>query len=381
MSPPSYLDLGIPPSDCCVSVRCYDIVEDAAACLVPAPSFMKPVPEGCQNMPAPAFAFCIDNVTTGQRVVFDLGPRKDIENAAPPIVAANKAGLISMPVKEDICEQLVRDGVDLNTVSCAIWSHAHFDHTGDMSLFPASTKVVYGGDTDTSLGDVNPESQLVASDLAGRESVALNFDESKLTIGGLRALDFFGDGSLYLLDVPGHIKGHLCGLARVTPTSFVYLGGDACHHPGMMRPTEALHRHFPCPGHLLAATRTSVSAAYFSTTDVSSTADASSASAPGEFNLLACTSPLLDVAEGGFYDDPPAARRSIAKMGDFDANNDVLVVLAHDWTLSGCMGPLPADLNDWQEKGWKERTIWDFLKEENPSFRFNDKKSHKEASA
>ncbi|KAJ7175836.1 hypothetical protein C8R46DRAFT_71192 [Mycena filopes] len=359
----SFRDLGIPASEATVSLKAYDLINDARAVTVPAPSFMKPVLPGHEIMHAPAFAFLVDNATTGRRILFDLGPRKDVENAAPSIAEANKAGYISMPVTRDIVEQLADDSVELKTVSAVIWSHAHFDHTGDMSKFPASTDLVLGGTTDTSLADVNPASQLVASDFAGRKTVPLNFDESKLTIGGLRALDFFEDGSFYLLDVPGHLKGHLCGLARVTPTSFVYLGGDACHHPGMLRPTEALHRHFPCPGHLIAATRTSVSAAHFSASDHN-----------GEFDLLARTTPLLDVPEGGFYDEPPAARVSIAKMGDFDANKDVFVVLAHDWTLEEVVGPFPTSLNDWQKKGWKERAIWNFLDETNQAFRFSEKK-------
>jgi hypothetical protein len=31
----------------------------------------------------------------------------------------------------------------------------------------------------------------------------ISFDESDLEIGGFRALDYFGDGSFYLLDAPG----------------------------------------------------------------------------------------------------------------------------------------------------------------------------------
>lgn len=42
-------------------------------------------------------------------------------------------------------------------------------------------------------------------------------------------IDFFGDGSLYLVDAPGHLQGHLNMLARTGPGKWVYLGGDACH--------------------------------------------------------------------------------------------------------------------------------------------------------
>ena len=43
------------------------------------------------------------------------------------------------------------------------------------------------------------------------------------------AIDFFQDGSLYLIDAPGHLPGHLNILARVGLGKWVYLAGDACH--------------------------------------------------------------------------------------------------------------------------------------------------------
>lgn len=55
----------------------------------------------------------------------------------------------------------------------------------------------------------------------------------------------------------------MCALARVTPTSFVFMGGDACHHNGEFRPSpfrplpDSISPHpfdstskNPCPGSL-----------------------------------------------------------------------------------------------------------------------------------
>lgn len=57
-------------------------------------------------------------------------------------------------------------------------------------------------------------------------------------IGRFKAHDYFGDGSFYLLDVPGHALGHMCGLVRTTPTTFLLLGADTCHTAGCFRPSE-----------------------------------------------------------------------------------------------------------------------------------------------
>ncbi|KAJ7671564.1 hypothetical protein DFH06DRAFT_1177973 [Mycena polygramma] len=133
----------------------------------------------------------------------------------------------------------------------------------------------------------------------------------------------------------------------------------------MLPPTGKLHRHIPCPGELLAATRRFISVAHFPTID-----------AEGQFDLAARTAPMLDVAEKDtLYEDTPTARVSIAnlKLADFDANNDVFVVLAHDESLVNLVGPFPASLDAWQTKDWKSRVTWAFLDETNPAFRFSEK--------
>lgn len=74
-----------------------------------------------------------------------------------------------------------------------------------------------------------------------------------VSIGPSKAIDYFEDGSFYLLDAPGHAIGHICALARVTSSlgviapgkqheedSFVLLAGDAVHHVGELRPSPLL---------------------------------------------------------------------------------------------------------------------------------------------
>ncbi|KAJ7754484.1 beta-lactamase-like protein [Mycena metata] len=354
--------INIPPSTATVSVTAFDVAEDPSKIRVPA-AFFQPVLPGHEILHLPIFAFLIEHTSTGRRVMFDLGARKDLENAAPAVGALFKSFPdVAMPIDRDIVEQLEDHGVALNSINAVIWSHAHFDHIGDVSKFPASTDVVYGAATVTDTCTVNPASVLLDSDFAGRKSVPIKFDESSLEIGGFKAHDFFGDGSLYVLDVPGHLKGHVCALARVTPDSFVFMGGDACHHAGMLRPTSTLHQRAPCPADILEATRHTVSAEHFTPLD-----------AEGKFDLTARTTPLLDVLPGMMYEDPVATAASIALIGAFDASADVLVVLAHDWSLVPALGPFPTSLDAWKAKGSKKQVMWAFLEESNPAFVFSPK--------
>lgn len=48
-----------------------------------------------------------------------------------------------------------------------------------------------------------PDADFHEGDVAGRLITALETDRFNLDVGGVRAHDYFGDGSFYLLDVPG----------------------------------------------------------------------------------------------------------------------------------------------------------------------------------
>lgn len=55
-----------------------------------------------------------------------------------------------------------------------------------------------------------------------------------------RAVDFYGDGSFYLVDSPGHIPGHLAAAARIAGDSFVFFAADTCHDRQCYEPGERL---------------------------------------------------------------------------------------------------------------------------------------------
>lgn len=199
----------------------------------------------------------------------------------------------------------------------------------------------------------NPEAPISKSAYEGRNLREISFAESILVLGRCNAVDFFGDGSFYLLDTPGHAVGHMCGLARTTASpeaTFIFLGGDCAHHGGEFRPTQYLPlpeslspspipRTHPgvCPGALFA----NVHRLHPSPTS--------------------STEPFLLASEDAAY-DLKAARESVTKLGDFDAHENILTLIAHDDTMVNVVGTFPNTLaNDWKSKGWREKGIWKFL--------------------
>ncbi|KAF9021135.1 hypothetical protein BDZ89DRAFT_1071705 [Hymenopellis radicata] len=316
-----------------VSVR----IIEAGRFTAPASLLFSPVPPGHEIEQGPIFAFLIEHPTLGC-AMFDLGIRKDMKNV--PEAYKDLGVSYTVPTGQDVSDTLKDGGVPLDTVRAVIWSHYHVDHTGDVSTFPLTTELVIHEDTDTRTYPTQPSSTLMESDFANRNVRKLSFAQPDIDIAGLDALDYFHDGSLYILNTPGHCPGHISALARVTPHTFVLLGGDCCHHVGDLRPNTLA----PCPSHILEAARLSMSQ---------------------EFDLEG-TTPLLQPTT--------PANATLAKLAGLDAHPDVLTLIAHDKSLEGVVDMFPGRVDEWKERGWKEEVMWSFMKEGNPAWRFGEKK-------
>ncbi len=241
-------------------------------------------------------------------------------------------------------------------------SHFHWDHTGDPSTFPASTALIVGpGFRETYIPSypTNPDSPIKESDYAGRELREIEFSyPGALTIGRFPACDFFGDGSFFLLDSPGHAIGHMCGLARTTAgtpganDTFIFMGGDACHHGGEFRPTA----YRPLPPEISP-----------NPLDPGSGKPCSGELFEAIHRHQSGSEPFFEVAvlgDGkGVAHDAEEATRTIRKLEAFDACPDVFVVIAHDDAILDVVDVFPRDANGWKVKGWAEKVRWAFLRD------------------
>ncbi|KAL8779003.1 MAG: hypothetical protein Q9213_007152 [Squamulea squamosa] len=328
---------------------------------IPAETFMEPKIKGYHAIDCPAYSFLIEHEKSHQKVLFDLGVRKDWENLAPNISARINEQGWSVTVEKGVVDILMDCGVEPKSINAIIWSHYHWDHTGDPSTFPHSTDLVVGPGFKDAFVPAYPTKQncpIHESDYADRELREISFD-SDLTIGGYKAFDYFGDGSFYLLDSPGHAIGHMCGLARTTtsPSTFILLGGDCAHHAGEFRPSPNLplpstispsplpHLHpNVCPGSLFIP----VHRLY------NPTARANAIDVP-------TNQPFLQPCEAG-ADNITQGRDSVRKMSAFDGKDNVLVMIAHDAHMLDVVTCFPkGKANQWKAEGWKEKGTWKFL--------------------
>lgn len=111
-------DLHLPPSSNTVNVR---IIDTTSRIACKADFFLSPNLGDLQDMEVNAFSFLIENPRNGQKLVFDLGVRKDWENLAAPMVKRLLKQGFQMNVEKGVSEILQEENVSLKDINAVIW--------------------------------------------------------------------------------------------------------------------------------------------------------------------------------------------------------------------------------------------------------------------
>lgn len=124
--------------------------------------------------------------------------------------------------KQSVVEQLAQVNVKPEQIKYVGISHYHGDHTGQVDSFPGAT-VLIGKNDWTAITSPKP-------------APGVNFKTFTHWISGggkVEALsadkDVFGDGSVVILNTPGHTPGHHSVLVKLKEKGNVVLVGDAAH--------------------------------------------------------------------------------------------------------------------------------------------------------
>jgi glyoxylase-like metal-dependent hydrolase (beta-lactamase superfamily II) len=124
--------------------------------------------------------------------------------------------------KVSLVEQLAQIALRPQQIKYVGISHYHFDHTGQTDSFPQSTLVIGKGDWDVLTGPNLPP-------LAPSEPLSHWITGGGKVEGVLLDKDVFGDGTVMMLNAPGHTPGHHSLLVKLPAMGNVVLSGDLAH--------------------------------------------------------------------------------------------------------------------------------------------------------
>jgi glyoxylase-like metal-dependent hydrolase (beta-lactamase superfamily II) len=130
-------------------------------------------------------------------------------------------GPFRQSLRERIVPQLARINVRPEQINFVGISHYHFDHSGQAADFPGATLLIGTGDWDVVRSDQGPE---------GLSTPFRRWIDGGGTVEPVAGdRDVFGDGSVVMLNLPGHTPGHHALLVRLRDRAPVILSGDQFH--------------------------------------------------------------------------------------------------------------------------------------------------------
>lgn len=166
-------------------------------------------------------------------MMFDLGLRK-AQSRYPEHMQKHIDGRAPFKLEPGVAAQLQAGGLDPKDVDLVMLSHVHYDHHGDPEDFPNARFLIGNGALHVlkhGLGGIASHQHFEPDTLPDDRTEELSdpaTDDWKQLGPFPAALDLFNDGSVYVIDTPGHLPGHINLLCR-TEKRWILLCGDAFH--------------------------------------------------------------------------------------------------------------------------------------------------------
>jgi N-acyl homoserine lactone hydrolase len=124
-------------------------------------------------------------------------------------------------LKKPVAAQLKEAGYAPEAINFLGLSHMHFDHIGNVGLFPKATLLMQKEEYESAFG---PDAAKFGNDAKNYPTLAAN-PAQQLTADH----DVFGDGTVVIKRAPGHTPGHQMLFLKLKKTGNVMLSGDLAH--------------------------------------------------------------------------------------------------------------------------------------------------------
>lgn len=123
-------------------------------------------------------------------------------------------------VKRTLAAQLKELGLKPDDIRYVGLSHLHFDHTGNIGLFPNATFIIAATELSAARGKPTP----FGVDLPSIRPLV----RAKIITKG-EDYDVFGDGTVKALKTPGHTAGHRSLIVKLPKSGVLLITGDLYH--------------------------------------------------------------------------------------------------------------------------------------------------------
>ncbi|MES2318616.1 MAG: N-acyl homoserine lactonase family protein [Pseudomonadota bacterium] len=130
-------------------------------------------------------------------------------------------GGFHMRLKKTLAAQFKEINVAPESVTFLGLSHMHFDHIGNVGLFPKATLLMQKEEREAAFG---PDAAKFGNDAKNYPTLGAN---PKQELSGDH--DVFGDGSVLIKRAAGHTPGHQMLFVKLKKTGNVLLSGDLAH--------------------------------------------------------------------------------------------------------------------------------------------------------
>jgi len=153
-------------------------------------------------------------------LIWDTGFPDEVHNLPEGLSIPSMGAHVTMPTT--LVAQLAQINVTPADIDYVSLSHSHGDHTGNSTIFTDATWLV---DVDERNWMFRDEARI------GPEFASYALLEGRPTqlIEGEGNYDVFGDGSVVIIQAPGHTPGHAVLLVRMQNAGAVILSGDMYH--------------------------------------------------------------------------------------------------------------------------------------------------------